>query len=341
MVSTLAKIQSMAQEFIGPIPTLVVGSGLSCAAGLPSMAALQQHLSWAITPNGEDAEIWARILADMNELGLENALTRVGALPASLSSEIVCQTWDLISRADWEVFARLLAGEAELPLASLLSFLLATTKMKVEVVTTNYDRLVEYAAERAGFLSCTGFVPGYYRSRATANPMKTYIDGRVYPSVNVWKVHGSLDWFGDQDQTPVSGPIHHSNLPDTLTPLMVTPGIEKHMRTHVEPFRSIMAEADRAMMEASAFMCIGFGFRDSHIEPKIIERLKKNEVPIIVLAMALTDETKAFLQKHSKHYLALESEGTGSRCFYFGGPDNGEVLDADYWSVSGFMELIS
>ena len=61
-------------------------------------------------------------------------------------------------------------------------------------------------------------------------------------------------------------------LPVTFEPLIVTRGVSKYERTHDEPFRSAIQGADAALDAASSFLCVGYGFRDHHIQPKIVER---------------------------------------------------------------------
>lgn len=63
--------------------------------------------------------------------------------------------------------------------------------------------------------------------------------------------------------------------PTGYTPLIVPPGKEKYSTTHEEPYRTIIEEADKEFKRAGSFLCIGYGFNDSHIQPKLISANKK------------------------------------------------------------------
>jgi len=52
--------------------------------------------------------------------------------------------------------------------------------------------------------------------------------------------------------------------------------VSKFQRTHDEPFRSAIQGADLALEHAKGYVCVGFGFRDTHIEPKLVERCRVN-----------------------------------------------------------------
>ncbi len=127
----------------------------------------------------------------------------------------------------------------------------------------------------------------------------------------------------------------------SLTPLIVTPGFNKFERTHDEPFRSAIQGADRVLIGAEGYLCVGFGFRDTHIEPKIIERCRQKSVPIVVLGRSLTDEAKSFLRsKAGVKHLGIEMSALGSRAFSDEYPDGIDIALPDLWSLEGFMKLV-
>lgn len=340
MPGELEKIQVLAQEFSGVVPTMVLGSGASCAHGMPGMRELQQYLLNNLKPNEDESQEWAKIADEMAKSGLELALTKV-APASSITERIVDLTWEYLSTEDNNIRRDLLLAKDRMPLAALFMHLFATTHREIDIVTTNYDRLAEFAAESVGYFTQTGFFPGAFSKRNSGEPLMLYSGQVRIPTVNIWKVHGSLGWFEDQDRLPIQAAMDVT-VPEKLKPLIVTPGVDKHRRTQFEPFRTIMTNADTALINARGYMCIGFGFRDQHIEPKIIERFRAEQVPIIVLSYELTPETKSFLKNYSDLYLAIENCQGGSRCFYSGGGEEGVTLQQEnLWTISGFMSLIT
>lgn len=129
--------------------------------------------------------------------------------------------------------------------------------------------------------------------------------------------------------------------PTNYSPLIVTPGLNKYEKTHEDPFRTTINGADSALKNASAFLCIGFGFRDQHIHPKIIEKCREQNVPIVVLARTLTEEAKDFLNNNAgKNYMGIEMAGDHSKVYSPDNPGGIEMSESDLWSLSGFNSLI-
>ena len=59
----------------------------------------------------------------------------------------------------------------------------------LNIVTTNYDRLAEYACDQGRIHHYTGFTHGFFRQLAAPTEITSA------RRANIWKVHGSLDWF--------------------------------------------------------------------------------------------------------------------------------------------------
>jgi hypothetical protein len=335
-------VAKLAQAGFANNPVVVLGSGASAPHGLPSMGDLKDYLLARVVPNGTEEEAGWKSVVDAFAAGehLEQALTGK-ALPASLARSIVKHTWNCINDADRILFLKALRSQEEFPLARLVNALFGSSQKSIDIVTTNYDRVVEYACNSGGSLHSVGFTPGYIQRREGSDPLFFMQNGKTLRSVKIWKVHGSLDWFERDDSTTLSAPVFE--LPETgLTPLIVTPGFNKYERTHDEPFRSAIQGADRALEQADAYLCIGFGFRDSHIQPKILERCRLKTLPVVVIARTLTDEAKAFLMERAgPNFLGIEQCPGGSKAFYEANPQGIEIPNVDWWSVDGFLKLVT
>jgi hypothetical protein len=272
---------------------------------------------------------------DHLEAALENKV-----LSENLVAKIVRSTWDFIAQDDYNLLKSAIQSEIAFPLRSLFAGLFRSTNRNIHVVTTNYDRVAEYAADSGGYIHKTGFLPGYLRRAAGAENLIFKQGTTQARTVTIWKVHGSLDWFSDPNGSVISLPMT-SELPDGLIPLIVTPGVRKYQRTHDEPFRSAIQGADRVLSAATAFICIGYGFRDSHIHPKLITRCRVHDTPILVAARTLTPEARAFLKSNAgRHYLALENHAHGTMVYNRENPDGVIVPDGNYWELSALNELI-
>ena len=336
------KISQLAQLCYEANPTLVLGSGASMDHGLPSMDDLKEHLLDKVTPDdGDEAQKWLEVtmaLAKGNHL--EEALEGK-PIPESLIDKIVIETWKCVCEKDKQLFMELSNIEHPFPLGNIVKGLFRSSNNLINIVTTNYDRVVEYACNSAGIICLTGFTPGYFQDREGVDKLRILLGKNLTRTVRVWKVHGSLDWFSREDDTIIGLPVFEFPK-GKLVPQIVTPGLNKFRRTHQEPFRSSISGADIALERASGYLCVGFGFRDPQIEPKLIERCRKDNIPVVVLARVLTDEAKSFLRdKSGTKYLGIEKAGNGSRVYCDYSPDGERVDEPNLWSLERFSELVT
>ena len=335
------RIATAAQGCFQQHPVIILGSGASVVHGLRGMGDLAQYLRDHIQPDeGEENDAWLLIRTALAEGdGLEEALLKTAA-PLTLVEKIVALTWQAIAKDDLKLMGRAARGQEHFSLSDLLQGMFKSTHMVTNIVTPNYDRVAEYASDVAGYFHTTGFAPGIIRNREGGDPVSIRRGAHLARTVRIWKVHGSLDWFADPAGRVVSLPISE-RLPEDFEPLIVTPGVSKFERTHDEPFRSAIQGADRALDQAASFLCVGYGFRDRHIQPKIVDRCRQRNVPIVILARTLTDEAKGFLADSAgQAYMALERDGEGTRVFSPEYPDGVTIAKPDLWSFESFNKMV-
>ncbi len=310
--------------------------------GLPSMGNLSTFLRENIEIEGEvENDAWMLVRTALaNGDHLEAALEGK-TLPPSLISKIVGLTWRCVNEKDMRLLEDAATSDSGFELGKLLASMFSSTQNEVQVVTTNYDRVVEFACNSKNILFQTGFAPGYVQRWESAGHVKFRQGTKPSRVVKIWKVHGSLDWFRTADERIIGLPVFKQPNADKYFPLIVTPGLNKYEKTYEDPFRTTINGADSALINASAFLCIGFGFRDQHIHPKIHERCRDRNIPTVVLARTLTDEAKDFLRtKAGKNYLGIEQSGTGSKVYSPTHPGGSEVGTPDLWSLDGFNKII-
>lgn len=342
-MNEMESMQLLLQDCVGKIPVIVLGSGASAAHGIPGMDSLGKHLAASMLPAHCNTEHhlagWQDFLDKVQKMDLESALTGVNVTPEVLE-HIVRTTWKFLNAADFRVFEQVLANRRLLSLTQLFQHLLSSTATELQVVTPNYDRLAEYAAEAAGYCSYTGFTFGLFGVRAVELP-RIQTGRRQARTVNIWKVHGSLGWFCGGDGSIVALPPL-VDVPDGYSPVIVTPGTEKYRRTHEEPFRSAMHSADDAVARASAFLCIGYGFNDDHLQPLMMERCTRPEVPLVLVTKAISPTAHKFLKSgRCNRYVALEESPTGTRMFSHDVPDGVELAGQSYWRLDHFLQLVT
>jgi len=335
------KIAIFAQDCVRKHPVIILGSGASIAHGLKGMGELAQFLIENIEVDyGEEGDSWLLIKTALTHGdGLEETLLKTAA-PISLVRKIVHLTWQAIAEDDLALMGRAARGEERFNLSKLLQGIFKSVHMVTHIVTPNYDRVAEYATDMAGYFHTSGFAPGIIRLRDGNSPISIRKGSDTVRTVKIWKVHGSLDWFIDSKGRIMSLPIS-GKLPREFEPLIVTPGVSKYERVHDEPFRSAIQGADRALEQAASLLCIGYGFRDRHIQPQIIERCRQRNIPILVLAHTLTEEAKSFLKNGAgQAYMALEKNGNGTRIFSPSYPEGTTISKPDLWSFNSFNDMV-
>lgn len=334
--------QQFAQSTLSLAPVIILGSGASAAHGVPGMNALATHLSAAHpdpTWTTHEANEWKALLAELKRgVDLESALQSVR--PTERQTHFIAsETRQFLVPFDMNVLDALLKDRRCLPLTRLYRHLFDSTHKTLHVVTPNYDRLAEYAADAANISTFTGFTYGHLQNRAPSN-VRITVEGRPLRTVAIWKVHGSLDWFQDSDHQIV-GLRNTGSVPPDYVPLMVTPGLDKFRLTHGEPFRTILSCSDSALSSARAYLCVGYGFNDEHLQTKLVERCDRDAVPLIVLTKELSSAAKAFLSSgRCRRYLAIEEGATSGALAYTNAIPTGFTLDQPLWRLDQFLNHV-
>lgn len=329
------------QDWTNKVPLLILGSGASVQFGIPSMWKLGEHLKNTLSfdndADKDQFETFKKSLDDNKDL--EKTLLGI-QLNNNVLKAVIKATWELIAETDLKAYEQqFVLKENDVPLAELMKHLLSTTNRKLSIVTTNYDRIAEYSASIAEAFICTGYAQnyiGHFSNDIHTNALSS-IKG-YSGQVNIWKVHGSLDWF----ETPSNENIHlplRSNIPQDYKPLIVTPGLSKYAETHNEPYRTIFSQADSEIQNANGFLCIGYGFNDVHVQPKLIQQIKAK--PIIVITKELTPKTKeAIINGGCKNYILIE-ENNGTHTKIYSSSQGEHIIEnVSYWQLSEYLKLI-
>lgn len=338
MDKNIETITQQAQTYYGLTPAILLGSGASMAFGLPGMWDLGQYLIEHIATDNfspEDNASWERFKEKLQSgQDLETTLHEV-QVSERITNKIVESTWACITPYDLKVFFNALNDPDFFALGTLLRHMLNSTQTRLDIITTNYDRIAEYACEQEGIHHFTGFTHGYRRSQGSScdlNPKR---------QVNIWKVHGSLDWFRN-NQDAIIGLPNIYEIPDGFQPIIVTPGIEKYQATHYEPYRSIIQSADNVFIGKNSYLCVGFGFNDRHIQEKLVEQCVRSDSRLTIITRNLTDGAKELIQNgRVRNFLAFErgehDQETVVHSSELPSPIN---MHGTSWTLSGFMNLI-
>ena len=87
--------------------------------------------------------------------------------------------------------------------------------------------------------------------------------------------------------------------------------------------------------------CVGYGFSDDHIEPKLIQRSSDMRPPIAILARTLRPGAKTFLSRHMhSRVVAFEKDGNGTRAYTERHKDGVLFQGEDLWSLQGLLHKL-
>jgi hypothetical protein len=306
---TLDEIKKHLQGHLSDGLVTIIGSGLSCAEGLPSMGELADYLCATIGGGLDVADLaaWASIVPAIKAKGLESALHET-APTAALESAISTATGAMIAERERQVIAEIFSGARQLRLTRLLGHMLKPSS-GLPIVTTNYDRLVEIAVEEAGIGADTMFVGrfvgalneresklSFCRNVTYRKPNVTY---HYRPRALICKPHGSLDWYLRGDR-----PVCYSGDLSDATRLIITPGQNKFRNGYESPFDHHRAKANDVIDRASRFLLLGYGFNDDHLETHLSPAIKGGK-PTLMLSRTLTPNA-AVISLANANVTALE-----------------------------------
>jgi SIR2-like domain len=335
-------LKSHLQGFFTDRLVTVIGLGHSAAYGLPTMPDLADHLRAEMPTrlSGEQEAEWKAV---------EEALARGEHLEPALDSidhdspvveTIVAVVAECITAAEAMAIDQICRDPSLYPLAQLLEKV--GFSGKAQIITTNYDRLIELAAEISGFLLDTGFVGAHYgtydielshkvlRSLLVRRPKKFKVSYRAH--VVLAKPHGSLDWYAS-DETPIRSPY-----PLDLPRLMITPGESKYRRGYEQPFDHQVKVAYEAIDDADAVLAIGFGFNDPHLQTHLLPRIREG-LPTLLLTRDLTPAATELLAE-CPHLTALERIAPDGGTRVHRGSDQYKLPDSEIWQLGDFIREV-
>lgn len=313
------KVFKVIQKFLKDPPVIIWGSGATIPYGLPSMDDLKKSLqSQNIVSLKENKNLEV-------ELGEIQDTEKINKIRAFIRSKIFKKDIECLKQAieDINYFSAV---------NKMIEKFCEAHPQKINIITTNYDRVLEYAISKLGYNYTDGFT-GKQLSQFDQDNFKTK------NIINLKKVHGSLNWSSLDDSEPFF--LTHDYENNKLNPLMVLPAKNKFQDTHKEPYRTIITKSDEAINKAKSFLVVGFGFNDEHITPKLDDRIRKN-IPIVVITKKATDSCLKKLQNAKNYCLLEEGENQPTKV-----TSSDQTLDEyspinlseSYWQLENFMRI--
>lgn len=310
------EIYQTIQDYLKEPPLVIWGSGATIGFGLPSMTKLKDEIGDALPTFDKTC---TDLEAELGKDKYEADLPRI----RKIIRNVVCE-------ADIKAKELLLKNSDDFEgIRRLTKFCHDPHPKVMNVVSTNYDRILEYVWGYNGL----HYTDGFEQHELSEFDENKFGDKDI---INLMKVHGSLDWF------EVDHEVRKLTTDFGYDPVMIPPGKNKYRTTHNSPYRELMQKSDEAIKKASSFMVVGFGFNDDHITP-LVGKKTRNGTPIVVVTKEVTSTTKKELEKAKKViYVEAASDISKShiRIFENGILKSDTVEDKDYWKLNRFMDIL-
>jgi hypothetical protein len=333
------------QEICRQIPVVILGSGPSCAVGIPGMEALAEHLLNKLH-NNTNIE-WKKIRSDLqNKIGLETALSN-NPPSESLNNEIIQIVGHYISKKDKELRNCYFNDHIAIPIEWLINYFRSET---LTIITPNYDCLIEYCCDKLKIPCYTGFV-GYFRKTRDferAEKEIEYIDKsvivkgkrRLIPKtalhVRLFKVHGSIEWYEANNKIVSDISLADNSKLDNKR-LIIPPGYEKYSNAFHDPFIEFIQKANDSIRSGKSFLMIGYGFNDDPIEGTLVKRLGEDEKAGIIITKELSEKAKELLSDCPNLWgVSQKNSATVIHC----GENEYEIPDIELWQIDKFVREI-
>lgn len=167
---------------------------------------------------------------------------------------------------------------------------LVKTPSKLSIVTTNYDTLIEDAADSIGFTVIDGFTfahrPQFDSDMFEWNLVKDIENIKTreleYKKniINLLKLHGLLTWERSDKH------IFRKEKNNVKKPIMIFPSSNKYMQSYQEPYFELFIKFQELLKRPNTLLITtGFSFADNHISQMIIQAILHNKS----LALLISD----------------------------------------------------
>ncbi|MHA2039851.1 MAG: SIR2 family protein [Promethearchaeota archaeon] len=229
-----------------------------------------------------------------------------------------------ILTAEREFFAKKDEGNA---LSYLKSFIISfasrtASRERLQIFTTNYDRFIEYACDKAGVLILDRFIGkispvfrtnklelDYHYNPPGIRGEPRYVEGVI----KYTKLHGSLDWrFSEEEIIKSSLPFgadndHPDVLEEPFEHVVIYPNSSKGIETVFYPYSELFRDLSSAICRPnSVVVTYGYGFGDSHVNRILKDMLTIPSTHLVIISWDIADNRiQKFVEQNNQSQFTL------------------------------------
>ncbi len=321
------------------MPKLIIGTGLSILYKIPGMKDLTEHLDKEIKKVTETdlKKMWVDRYINIKTKGLEAGLVNLSQEENKLVDFIKTSTAEYILKSEEKLHDSIIKRDTGF--SRLLAYLRGTVTIKnkvIDIMTPNYDRVIEIVCDKLGIgviNSFYGSLYGKFDRNLLKHPTQTYnCATKIW--VRLYKPHGSINWVNENENEYLTN--DYFELSQKIKYIeIVTPGSSKYRESMINNTFRCMREEFNDLLNPSgnySLLFYGYGFNDDHFNTALMDSFEKN-----VLIMA-RDVKKEIIDT------ALKSKNI--TVFYH---ENGEeymiykakkyMIDLSLWDIDKFADI--
>lgn len=321
------------------MPKIIVGTGLSIIYGVPGMKALAEHLGKEIGKSSVNGlkEMWDKHYDDIKINGLEAGLASLTQAEDILVDAIKPITAKYILKSEERLHEAIL--EENTGFCKLLSYLSGTvsvSKRVIDIMTPNYDRIIEILCDKLGIGVITGFngsLYGKFNRNILKQPTEVY-NCKNCTWVRLFKPHGSINWINENGNEYLTN--DYEVLKEKAEYIeIVTPGSSKYkvgltnntFRCMREEFNELLNPEDNYSL-----FIYGYGFNDDHFDTALFDSFQKNVLivsrdvkPEIINKALERKNITIFYHEEDKEYMVYKAKKYS--------------IDLPVWDIEQFADL--
>lgn len=321
------------------MPKLIIGTGLSVIYGVPGMKELAEHLETEIGNSSQKRlkKIWEKHYDDIKSNGLEAGLANLTQSENILVDAIKPITAKYILESEEGLHKEIL--EKNTGFCKLLAYLggtVSVSKRVIDIMTPNYDRIIEIVCDKLGIGVITGFqgsLYGKFNRNLLKQPTEMYnCKNGIW--VRLFKPHGSINWVNEEGNEYLTN--NYEILKEKAEYIeIVTPGSSKYkVGLTNNTFRCMREEFNELLNPEDSYSLLiyGYGFNDDHFDTALFDSFQKN---VLILSRSVKQEivNKAlerknitvFYHQNDKEYMIYKSKKY--------------IIDLPVWDIDQFADL--
>lgn len=321
------------------MPKLIVGTGLSSVYGIPGMNELAQHLAGEMEKFEDEnlKDIWKRHSDEIKKNGLEAGLANLSQDENDLVNVIKTITARFILENEERLQKSIY--ETDTGFCKLLNYLQGTVsvdKRIIDIMTPNYDRIIEIICDKLEIGVITGFygnLYGKFNRNLLKQPAEAY-NCKNYTWIRLFKPHGSINWISKKGKEYLTN--DYKILKDNIGYIeIVTPGSSKYKVGMINnTFRCMREEFNELLnpRESYSLLFYGYGFNDDHFDTALFDSFQKNvlilsrDVKSNIISKALEKKNiTIFYHEDGREYMVYKSQKY--------------IIDLPLWDINQFADL--